>query len=225
MRCPECGARNTDGAAWCTQCFHRFDAVAEPAPQASEPMTSDAAAPADPVPGGPERGAASDRDVRERDGVVEWRCPRCHAWTALEVAACAVCGTARSGFGVEAGTRPTTTDAPVFGASLALPGLGHLLARRTGSGIARLGLTLLWLGGGLAILLGGASVVARLPGLVLLLGVVVLWVGTVLDARELEAGGSRELLDGRALLWLVVGVTVALILALLLAAAAGMSAA
>lgn len=228
MRCPDCGARNVDGATWCTQCYHRFDAApAAPAAPAGIVPAPDVPPPADPA--GPRAGTNLDaglstaRDVRDRDGVIEWRCSRCDGWAPLEAATCPSCGSERTGFGPVTRTHRPTTGAPVLAASLALPGLGHLLAGRTGSGVARLGLTLLWLGGGLAILLGGTTGIARLPGLALLLGVAALWAGTVADARQLEAGRGRELLDGRALLWLVVAVTVGLIVALFIATAVGVS--
>jgi uncharacterized membrane protein YvbJ len=91
VTCPDCGARNTVDAPWCTQCLRPLGDVATTA-------STDTAATATraPTPGPPPRPAApatdEDRAVRSVDGRVEWRCPRCRTWNALEVAGCAACG-------------------------------------------------------------------------------------------------------------------------------------
>ena len=127
-----------------------------------------------------------------------------------------VCGAARTGFG-----EPTATAAPdeqrVVLLSAVVPGLGHLMAGRVGSGIARAIFGLGWLVGGVLLLLAavraGSGYAAAVP---LLLGAAVVWVLSVLDAQGLARGAQREHLDGRRLLWLMVGVTCALVVALLL---------
>lgn len=103
MRCPECGARNTAEAPWCTQCLTPLGASAPrrddprdegddpgdrptsgvgPAPSSTTTTTGDAG-PAD----GPD-----ERGFRTRDGEVEWRCEECGNWNLLAVPSCAVCG-------------------------------------------------------------------------------------------------------------------------------------
>lgn len=82
MRCPSCGARNADDAAWCTQCFAPLDEPPQPEPRATAPA-------APPTPAG---GSAADRPFRTRDEEVEWRCRRCQAWNPLGVPSCATCG-------------------------------------------------------------------------------------------------------------------------------------
>lgn len=234
MRCPQCGAANTDSAAWCSQCYARFESTPEQPPGDADDAVVDRGQPgeqsgvrSDAGTGATGRGAAGavDRDVRERDGALEWRCRTCRAWTPFETEQCVRCGAPRQGFLPEpAGTRPTPA-VPAAGrliaASVALPGLGHVLARRSATGVARAVLALLWLGGGIGLVLAGQGGLARLPGFVLLLGAGVLWAGTVLDVSELASGGRRELLTTRVLLWLVVAVTSLLLVALMGATLAG----
>lgn len=91
--CPDCGARNTAGAPWCTQCLRPLDDEPAGAPDATDSTPtpasppSDVAAPAPPAPPG-----GGDRPFRSADGRVEWRCEACEAWNDLEVPVCAVCG-------------------------------------------------------------------------------------------------------------------------------------
>ncbi len=83
------------------------------------------------------------------------------------------------------------------------PGAGHLAVGRYGSGWARLLLFVVWAVG--AVMLSGAG--ARALGAIapLLLGVVIVWVGSLVDLQRLQRG-QEELLAGRRLLWLVIGV-------------------
>ena len=100
---------------------------------------------------------------------------------------------------------------------LLIPGLGHARAGRLGSGIARGVLAVGWLLGGVlllgAALRAGAAYLAALP---LLAGAVVVWVLTALDARSLARSETTERLDPRTLLWLMAGVTGALVATLTL---------
>lgn len=117
--CPECGARNSPRAEWCTQCLVPL-AVSEPpvddgpvdAPgpepaTAEEPLaapTEPAAAPS--APSAPATSASADtshRGFRTVDGEVEWRCDGCGAWNPLFVSSCPVCGQPMTGTG-DAGT-------------------------------------------------------------------------------------------------------------------------
>jgi hypothetical protein len=88
-----------------------------------------------------------------------------------------------------------------------LPGLGHLLARRTGTGAARVVTTVAWLTGAVLLVRGGGGSVAAAP---LLLGVAVVWAGSLHDVLALVDGG-RELLTTRVLLWLTGGVVLSLV--------------
>ena len=97
MTCPHCGARNTPDAPWCTQCLQPLgqpDPPAEPAPPAPPRSPDPPPAAIPPAPGSSPAPEAGDRDVRSVDGVVEWRCPTCQSWNALDRPACSVCGQA-----------------------------------------------------------------------------------------------------------------------------------
>jgi len=223
IRCDACGARNVEGAAWCTQCYASFRGEPEEPPTAvAEPPTTTPTDPSSPEPP-PEpastgTGPVEVGDVREVDGVVEWRCATCTSWTPLDLASCATCGAPRSGFGdpgraqVDVGELDTNR---VVAGSLILPGLGHVQAGRTGSGVTRMVLALLWLLGGVWWL--AAATTARLPGAILVVGALVLWVTSFLDVRALLARRD-EPFGVRGLLWLVVGVTALLMVTVALAA-------
>lgn len=235
MRCNACGARNSEDAAWCTQCYAPFQAAA-PAASAA-PASEPTAAPAsDPPTGGAgaaptgapssvgpsaETARRTDRDIREIDGRVEWRCSTCASWVALEDPACATCGAARVGFGDPATPTADVTDVPeqtLLGASAVLPGAGHLLAGRVGSGITRAALFLLWAAGGLWWILSTQD--GRSPGIVLLVGAAVLWAATLVDANAIAKRKTVEPFGVRGLLWTVVGVT-GLLMVMVAFAAAG----
>jgi uncharacterized membrane protein YidH (DUF202 family) len=77
----------------------------------------------------------------------------------------------------------------------------------------------LWLVPGVATLRGSDGV-RTLPGVVLVLGAALLWAATLVDARWAVEGDRRELLAPRALAWLVGGVVLAVVAAVLVAASA-----
>jgi hypothetical protein len=147
--------------------------------------------------------------------VVEWRCRRCEAWSPLLSSTCTTCGGPREGFGED--TAPDAARVPdvsvLLAVSVVLPGVGHLLAGRAGTGVARLALWLLWLAPGLPAVLGAQGAVAALPGLVLLAGAAVLWAATLVDVQRLAGGDGREVLTSRRLLWLVGAVVAGAVLA------------
>lgn len=153
--------------------------------------------------------------MRTVDGEVEWRCATCRSWSPLSTVRCVVCASPRTGFGDPAPRPEIDADqrGQAVAASALLPGLGHLIARRVGTGIARAVLAISWLVGGVAVAraasAGGASV---LPAVPLLLGAVVLWAGTLRDAAVL--GSGSELLRPRVLAILTATVLGTLVLAL-----------
>jgi hypothetical protein len=211
VRCERCGARNAEGAAWCTQCYVSFASPGdEPGVIGDEPGRT--------VDGDGGTGDARARDVRVVGGDVEWRCRRCDGWSALAAASCATCAAPREGFGGGTATGPARTVAPAvaLGASLLLPGAGHLLVGRTGTGVARAVLWLLWSLPGVAAVRGTEGLRA-LPGVVLLLGAVTLWAATLVDVRRVIDGDPPELLATRTLTWLVGGVVLAAVAAVLVA--------
>jgi hypothetical protein len=221
MRCPDCGARNADAAAWCTQCYQRLEGPSAASAEvgagerrasreaSSEPDDPAAVPTPPPIPAAAR--AAEERDIRVDGDQVEWRCARCAGWTPLEQPSCAACGSARVGFtptGAAAAPAIVPTGAAPLVASALLPGLGHLLVGLPGSGVARVLLWLLWAGGaGLTLVSVGVTSTA----LVLTLAATALWAITLQDLSRL-ADGRPQLLTGRVLAWSVVGVTAALVL-------------
>jgi hypothetical protein len=221
--CPACGARNTATAPWCTQCYAAIGEVAadgpplpaeEPSPARPPSATVGAGLPG-PASSSTRAGAAAD--VRQDEqGRVEWRCATCDGWSPLESPACVACGSPRTGFGDDRAVE-VPDEQRVVALSGLLPGLGHLVAGRVGSGIARALFGLGWLLGGVLLLVAavraGSGHWAAVP---LLAGAVIVWVLSVVDAQALARGQQREYLDGRNLLWLMVGVTCLLVVALLM---------
>ena len=219
--CPACGARNAATAPWCTQCYTSFtDATRQPRTEPTElaavPAATGAPAEGD-VGGGSAHRAGGTSDVRQDEqGRIEWRCATCDGWSPLEAAACVACGSPRTGFGDDRAVEMPDEQRVVLLSGL-LPGLGHLVAGRVGSGLARALFGLGWLIGGVLLLVAavraGSGYWAAVP---LLVGAVIVWVLSVFDAQSVARGQQREYLDGRNLLWLMVGVTCLLVVALLL---------
>jgi hypothetical protein len=216
VRCPACGASNGDRAEWCTQCYRPLRSTSGAAGSGaagSGASAADASAATHP-PGGaagaePPPPAAGQRDVRTVDGEVEWRCVGCDGWNALDAPVCATCASPRRGFGDPALPPPVdpADRTRLVVASVVLPGLGHLLAGRTGTGAARVVTALAWLAGAFLLVRGGGGSVAVAP---LLLGVAVVWAGSLHDVLALVEGG-RELLTTRVLLWLTGAVVLSLV--------------
>ena len=156
---------------------------------------------------------------------LEWNCPTCGHWSSIEAEQCEVCQTpfsARIAYDEHA-TETSGVDGRaatrVAWLNIVLPGLGHIVAGWTGSGLARLVLYSVWVVGGLAIFGAGGTLVA-IP---LLIGAAIIWGSSLHDAWQLGQRGP-QLLNGRALLWLVIGVTLLSMLgvgAVALSAAAG----
>lgn len=218
MRCPNCGARNPAEATWCTQCYARFEEATAVEPSPPEPPAPDGVTEIEATlepgvvsaedDGAPGAGPVEVGDVRQIDGVIEWRCGTCASWVALESELCAVCGAPRSGFGEAPRSEVPVGEldrGKVLGAAAIFPGVGHLLAGRTGSGLTRLLLGALWLLGGIW-WLATTSTVGTAPGVILIVGTLVLWVASYLDVQALLAGRD-EPFGLRGLLWSVVGVT------------------
>ena len=229
MRCPDCGARNAAAAAWCTQCYRRLEqppaaggagvGQRDPTPARTAPEVAGGAVPVPPPIPAAAR-AAAQRDVRVEGEQVEWRCARCDGWSPLEQPACVACGSPRVGFSPERAPTATpiaaTGSAPLVASAL-LPGLGHVLVGRPGTGVARILLWLLWAGGaGLTLV----SVGVTSSALVLALAAAALWAITLQDVSRL-ADGRPQLLSARVLAWSVVGVTAALVLSGLAGAGVG----
>ena len=158
--------------------------------------------------------------IRREGDRIEWACPQCDHSNPIELAHCEICGSAfidrfRE---TEAPEPPRNWPAAMLLTALA-PGAGHIAVNRYASGVARLILFIGWLLGAVALGQSGGSR-ALLVVAPLLLGLVVLWAGSLVDIYRLQHAQS-ELLGGRPLLWLTVGVLVLMGLALLVSVVAG----
>jgi hypothetical protein len=131
----------------------------------------------------------------------------------MEAMVCTICGASFADrYRTAEPERPVNWNV-ALALTMLLPGAGHMAAGRYGAGAARAFLALIWLFG-LFALAGDGGIIVATP---LFLGVLILWAGSILDVLNLQRGG-RELLAGRAMLWLVIGVTGLLMLALMAAA-------
>lgn len=233
IRCPQCGARNSSDADWCTQCFASFaapepppapPAPAPPAPASAPPTTPAAPDPLDPLEPPVARGAgdqsqaaspeggqvlrSGDGRFRQTDEGLEWACAVCQEWNPIERVTCMVCSTP---FGRSPGDdkveRPDVPAGLLVGGSLVLPGLGHWLLEMRGAGALRAMLALVWGLGGLTLFLQAReSGQSFLPAIPLLLGWAVVAAGSANDAFVEGGGAGQKVLTGRSLLWLTLGV-------------------
>ena len=222
IRCPTCSATNPDNSPWCGQCYTSFTT---PTPT---PETASAERPV------PDTVAATSTDatnaVREAGGFrradddkLEWACVNCGTYNPLELTACEVCGTSFGArFEGETQERGPADYARARRSNALLPGVGHIQLGQSGSGLARMVLFVIWTAGGIALALSGPrAVIAALP---LLGGGAFIYGASLLDVDRLRTS-RPELLAGRTLLWLVVGVTLGTLVLVLVSALLGRSAA
>lgn len=235
MRCPSCMATNPDSASFCGQCYTRFDQqdVAQPQPEQAEPdaaqpdrspgipdldelpwlVTGAAASPADttpaPDPAAPESGrvTATAGRFHVHEGGAGWTCGVCGEPNALTAFTCSVCGARMDAEEAPARLSPDEWDRVRRTEALA-PGVGHIRAGSPGAGIARLGMVLLWFLGTVLLATGGTTgIIASLP---MVLGILIIWATGPGDLTALQRGRDPRL-DARRFMYLVIGVTVAVI--------------
>jgi hypothetical protein len=130
----------------------------------------------------------------------------CEAVNPIALSRCAVCALPFTARFAVADAGPEVDWDAARSVSMIVPGLGHVRAGGQASGLARLTLFTVWLLGGLVVLAGAGISGMPVAG-PLLLGAAAVHIATQVDIRALQKGG-REVLAGRTLLWLVVGVTV-----------------
>ncbi|MGZ8619814.1 MAG: hypothetical protein ACXWYE_07920, partial [Actinomycetota bacterium] len=121
-RCPNCGALVAVDAQWCGQCF---ESLIEPEPE-PEPGPSPGADPSPTPAGSPPATAAPT-----------WPCPACGNANAIELDACAVCGTSFAALMRQGEERPKIEPKTALAWSLIFPGLGHRNVGRGMDGLAR----------------------------------------------------------------------------------------
>lgn len=164
----------------------------------------------DPVaPAGADPVSEARAGVRRTAEGLEWSCVACETYNPMERSTCQVCGTSFTARFADADERRDVDWGAARMRSALLPGLGHVAAGRAAQGAGRAVLFGVWLLGGIVVVAGAGSR-GLLIGAPLLLGALVVYALTLHDIAALERG-RRELLAGRMLLWLVVGITLALI--------------
>jgi predicted RNA-binding Zn-ribbon protein involved in translation (DUF1610 family) len=198
-RCPNCGALVAADAQWCGQCFESLvEPVPEPEPEPVRSSESETSPGADtsPTPAGAPPATAAPT----------WPCPACGNANAIELDACAVCGTSFAALMRQGEERPKVEPKTALAWSLIFPGLGHRKVGRGMDGLARgvlfAMLFVMALLTGLSA--GGSGVLFGLFALFLGLAVVV-YAGTAWEAYHLAEGGE-PVVSARALLWATVGV-------------------
>ena len=130
---------------------------------------------------------------------------------------CVICGTAfTERFKPVEEPEPPRNWSAALALSAVAPGAGHMSVGRYGSGVARLALFLTWMAGALMLGIGGGrgAMLAVAP---LFIGAVIVWAGSMVDVQRLSQA-QEELLVGRRLLFLVIGVLVLLGAGLLISA-------
>lgn len=158
--------------------------------------------------GGPTEVTRQGVTFRRTGEGLDWCCPVCESWNPVEVGTCTVCSRplAHSLSPERPAPRgPEVSENVGVVASALLPGLGHILAGRPGTGVGRAIIYLVWLIGG-ALLLRAARVSAQsvLPAVPLLVGALIVWVASLYDVIVVVRDTGTELLRARPFLWLVV---------------------
>jgi len=199
-RCPDCGALASLDAEWCGQCFRSLrDPEPEPEPEGTPAAVTGAAA-------GPGAGPiASQRDVDARPPPT-WPCPTCGNENALELDACAVCGTTFASLMRQDDAPPDVDPKDALAASLLFPGLGHRKVGRGLDGLARGVLFTVLAAMALTVLVSGVETAGMFGVLALFLGAALLvYFGSAWEAYHIAEGG-QPIVSSRALLWATVAV-------------------
>ena len=200
-RCPNCDALVAVDAQWCGQCF---ESLIEPEPEPGpEPVRASGTEPAPAEDLSSARGASA---AARPAALPTWPCPACGNANAIELDACAVCGTSFAALMRQGEERPRVEPTTALAWSLIFPGLGHRKVGRGMDGLARGVLFAMLFAMALLTGLsgGGSGVLFGLFALFLGLAVVV-YAGTAWEAYHLAQGGE-PIVSARALLWATVGV-------------------
>lgn len=221
--CEDCGAANPERATFCGQCHRPFHAVhrveggarpvVPPTDPASPAPDSVAPDPVAPTAGG--TGAASPDETRSgrsgrfrvEQGAVAWTCGVCDAENDLDVFTCTVCGSRMDTEVPPAG--PAVSRTTLRRLEMLVPGVGHMRGGAVGMGIARIGMVVVWAIGAMVLASGGAA--GLRSSVPLLLGIAGIWATGPGDLSA-HLDGRPPRLDAGRFMYLVLGVTVAVIL-------------
>lgn len=209
--CGSCGARLTDGAAWCSLCFAPVADDDESVAVEVEPETASPAAPhagtspAATAPTDPARWSDTGRRIGDHALLVAgdargWRCELCATEHPIEVTRCDVCGTSLFSAAQRDDDR---RDVPVRTAALwsLVPGGGQWVVGLHLQAPARFATIVLALAASFTFPTQGLFLFGRV--LFVVIGVA-LWVVSGRDACAVAAGRSPLLTD-RRLLWTSAG--------------------
>lgn len=203
-RCPECGALASPEAEWCGQCFR---SLLEPE-TTPEPVAAGAAASAPAA-----AGVTADPETGARRAPT-WPCPACDNENALELDACAVCGTTFASLMRQDEAPPRVDPKEALSASLLYPGLGHRKVGRGLDGLARGVLFTVLAAMAITVFVSGVESPGILGVFSLFLGAALLvYLGSAWEAYRMADGG-HPLLSSRALLWATVVVIIASVMVL-----------
>lgn len=194
QRCPDCGALASPDAEWCGQCFR---SLVEPEPEAVEPQPSLATA-------GVTNAEAASRSGQRSRRAPTWPCPACGNENALELDACALCGTTFASL-MRRDEAPTRVDPKAaVRASLLFPGLGHRIVGRGLDGLARAVIFTVLAAMTLTVLVSGVRSAGALAMFLVFFGATLLvYAGSAWEAHRLAEGG-QPVVSSRALMWVVV---------------------
>jgi hypothetical protein len=205
-RCPDCGALAGPDAEWCGQCLRSL-VEPEPEPQPVPAEDPFAAHEADPS-------AESEPPAAGSRRAPTWPCPACGNENALELDACAVCGTTFASLMRQDDVPPQIDPKDAMSASLLFPGLGHRRVGRALDGLARGVLFVVLAAMAATMFVSGVGSSGALGVFALFLGgALIVYLGSAYEAYQLADGG-RPLVSSRALLWATVVVILGSVLVL-----------
>lgn len=171
------------------------------------PAALDTAAPGDAAPAAVAPATSRDGRFRRTQDGLDWRCAACETWNPIERQTCVTCAEpfTRTFAPAEDAPRREVDEATAVGASIVLPGAGHVLLGQGPAGALRIILYVIWLLGGVVLLRSAAgSGQPVLPALPPLLGALVVLVASVVEVQRTVSGDDTVLLTPRVTLWLVV---------------------
>lgn len=195
--CRNCGALLSPDVAWCGLCL---TPIAEPEPEPEpEPAT-----PPEPATSGDVAARSPSTPADDgRPSEAFWACPVCGEENAMDLNLCPICGTSFARL-FEEGSEGSRVSSEVAARSGLIPGLGHLRAGKAGDGVARMfvfGLSLVFLAIFFTADAGRWSL--------LVTGLYIVFCFALIAESYVDAGraaaGERELISGRNLLWVAVG--------------------
>jgi hypothetical protein len=204
-RCPDCGALASPDAEWCGQCFRPLvETQSEPQP---EPRPAARSLTVGTAPGGAPGDEASPR-------APIWPCPTCGNDNAIELDACAACGTTFASLMRQDEAPPTVDPTDALTTSLLFPGLGHRKVGRGLDGLARGVLFIVLASMAATMFISGVDTPGAFGVFSLFLGgALLVYIGSALEAYRLADGG-QPFLSSRALLWSTVVVIIGSVLLL-----------